>query len=561
MSPAAVLELAWDRVREDLKFESLPAVLEQFAGAFGGRAALALRPRPGEPAEVLAVYPPGAADPALLAQIGALVGEHPAVTAAGGCLRVPVSSSGPGRGTGPSSGGQRAAPEAAESALVTVAQPPGGRVPCVLVLVGDGARWTPETQSTARALAGLIAAQYRRASEMLERADLEQITRALLEAAPDGVVIANGARRIVMVNAAAERLLGRPGADLLGQDMRSMLVPERHHARFMAGADLFLQTGAPREFTGAMQLPVLLGDGSELTVELTPLPIMAGDRAYFCCFLRDLSELERANAGLAASQARFQLLSVLAPVGIAQTDRSGVCTFVNERWGVLGGGPEDDFTGAPWTDVLHPDDAGQVAQEWARARVEGSELRTDCRLRPNGGPQLWVHAAVAALPDGDDRPSGFLVALTNVSARKRAEEASSRLLAAEQAARRSLADQTERLNSLIAAAVPGVLFVDENDVIVQLNQSYADVLGLTDSPASYAGLPASRLTGPIERTLADPADFLARITKYHLARQRVAGARLACSDGRTVECDYWPVFVSGHYRGDLWLLRDVSADR
>jgi PAS domain S-box-containing protein len=564
MSPAAVLELAWDRVRDDLKFESLPAVLEQFAGAFGGRAALALRPRPGEPAEVLAVYPPGAADPALLARIGALVGEHPEATVAGGCLRAPVLSAGPGREPGQPSEGhdsQRGAWPGAQSALITVAQPPGGRVPCVLVLVGDGAHWTADTQSTARALAALIAAQYRRASEMLERADLEQITRALLEAAPDGVVIANGARRIVMINAAAEQLLGRARADVLGQDMRSAVVPERHHARFMAGTDLFLRTGAPGEFVGTMQLPVLLGDGSELTVELTPLPIVVGDRAYFCCFLRDLSELERAHAALAASQARFQLLSVLAPVGIAQTDRSGVATFVNERWSVLGGGPEDEFTGAPWTQVLHPDDAGQVAQEWARARVEGSELRTDCRLRPNGGPQLWVHAAVAALPDGDDQPAGFLVALTNVSARKRAEEEGSRLLAAEQAGRRRLADQTERLNSLIAAAVPGVLFIDENDVIVQLNQSYADLLGLTDSPASYTGVPASRLTGHIERTLADPADFIARIAKYHLARQRVAGARLACSDGRTVECDYWPVFVSGHYRGDLWLLRDVSADR
>jgi PAS domain S-box-containing protein len=441
---------------------------------------------------------------------------------------------------------------------VAVAQPATGRPPCALVLVGHSGLWTAETQATARTLVGLIAAQYRRASDIVELAEREEITRALVEASPDAVVIADATRHIVMFNAAAERLLGRPRSDAIGQDLRSVLIPVREHARFMASTELFLRTGEVGEFTGTMQLPVLIADGSELSVELTPLSVTAGDQTYFCCFLRDLGELAHAHAALAASQARFQLLSELAPLGIARTDRGGVCTFVNELWCVLGDGSAGEFTGAPWTQVLHPDDAGKVAQEWARARAAGAELRTDCRLRPNGGPQLWVHAAAAALPEDDDQPAGFLVALTNVSARKRAEEAGSRLLAAEQAARRSLADQTERLNSLIAAAIPGVLVIDENDVIVQLNQVYADLLGLQEPLDQLVGAHAERLMGRLEQTFADPADFMARMIKYRVARRRVVGEQLACADGRVIECDYWPVFVNRQYRGDLWLLWDVS---
>lgn len=556
-SPVAVVEFAFDRARDDPRFESLPAVLEQFAGAFGGRAALALRPRPGEPPGVIAAYPPGAADPALLAQIGVLVREHPEVTVDGGCLRGPLASAAPRGGRWRRwDGKDRSA--GTESVLVAVAQPATGRLPCALVLVGDSGLWTAETQATARTLVGLIAAQYRRASDIVELAEREEITRAVVEASPDAVVIADAARHIVMFNAAAERLLGRPRSEAIGQDLRSVLIPVRDHARFMASTELFLRTGEVGEFTGPMQLPVLIADGSELTVELTPLSVTAGDQTYFCCFLRDLGELDHASAALAASQARFQLLSELAPLGIARTDRGGVCTFVNELWCVLGGGSAGEFTGAPWTQVLHPDDAGKVAQEWARARAAGAELRTDCRLRPNGGPQLWVHAAVAALPEDDDQPAGFLVALTNVSARKRAEEASSRLLAAERAARRSLADQTERLNSLIAAAIPGVLVIDENDVIVQLNQVYADLLGLQEPLDQLIGAHVERLMGRLEQTFADPADFMARMIKYRVARRRVVGEQLACADGRVIECDYWPVFVNRLYRGDLWLLWDVS---
>ncbi len=553
-SPVAVVEFACDKAREGMRFESLPAVLEQFASAFGGRAALALRPRPGEPPGVIAVYPPGAAAPALLAQIGALLGEHPEVTVAGGCLHESLVPADPGSGAARPAAAQGRG-TGAESALVAVTQPALGRSLCALVLVGDSARWTAETQATARTLVAVIGAQYRRASDTVELAEREEVTRALVKASPDAVVMADAARRIVWFNAAAEALLRRPRADALGQDMRTVLVPERFHARFMAEVELFLRTGERGEFAGRMQLPVLRGDGSELIVELTPLPLVVGDATYFCCFLRDVSELERVKAVLAASQARFQLLSELAPVGLARTDRGGVCGSVNERWCVLGGGSAGDFTGRPWTQVLHPDDAGKVAQEWARARAQGAELRTECRLRPNGGPQIWAQAAVAALPDEDDQRAGFLVALTNVSGRKRAEEAASLLLAAERAACNSLADQTARLNRLTAAAAAGVLFVDENDVIVQLNQGYADLLGLKTSLDQLIGTPASQLRGHIERSLTEPAAFLARMKKNRLGRQPVTGVQFSFTDGRAVECDYLPVFADGQYRGGLWLLR------
>ncbi|HEX9540203.1 MAG TPA: PAS domain S-box protein [Streptosporangiaceae bacterium] len=559
MSPDTVVEFAVEKASDDLSFESLPAVLERFAGAFGGRAALALRPRGGKPPAVLAAHPHGAADRTVLAQIGALVAEHPELTVAGGCIQAALAPASPGgeRDQRPDGTGSRPPPDGAESVLVVVAEQVVGRPSCALVLIGESAHWTAETRSTARALAAVIAGRYRRVSDIAELAEREAVTRAIIEASPEAVVIADEARRIVGFNPAAEALLGRRQANVLGEDMGSLLIPERNRARFIESAKLFLRTGK-REYVGAVPLPVLHADGTERAVEMSPLPLVVGGETYFCCFMRDITELQRANAALAASDARFRLLSELAPVGIARTDRGGVCGYVNERWCVLGGGSADEFAGGPWTKVLHTDDAGRVAQEWARARAQGAELRIDCRLRPSGGPQLWVHAAVAALPDGDDHPPGFLVALTNVSARKRAEDQSTRLLAAERATRRRLEDQTERLNSLIAAAIPGVLFVDEHGLIVQLNKSLCDVLGLTDPIDQLIGGPAERLRAQIERTFADPAELVNWRKQTRAARQPVRDVQFACSDGRTIECDYWPVLVGQQYRGDLWLLWDMS---
>ena len=190
-------------------------------------------------------------------------------------------------------------------------------------------------------------------------------------------------------------------------------------------------------------------------MELTPLPLVVGGQTYFCSFARDVTELERANAALAASEARVRLLSELAPVGIARTDETGTCAYVNERWCAQNGQLAAAMLGTSWLESVHPGDVPRVRREWVRARAAGSELRTDFRLRRHAGEPLWVHAAVTSVPDQADLPRGFMVALTNVTARKRAEQERDRLLASERAAVHDLTDQTERLNSLIAAAIPG----------------------------------------------------------------------------------------------------------
>ena len=48
------------------------------------------------------------------------------------------------------------------------------------------------------------------------------------------------------------------------------------------------------------------------------------------------------------------------------------------------------------------------------------------------------------------------------------------------------------------------------------------------------------------------------MARRNAARQRAEGLRFAGRDGGMMECDYWPVFAGGHYRGGLVLLWDIS---
>ena len=150
--------------------------------------------------------------------------------------------------------------------------------------------------------------------------------------------------------------------------------------------------------------------------------------------------------------------------------------------------------GTDWLDLVHPDDRDRVARDLAAAASKG-EMRTECRLRSSDGGGIWVQASAVALQAAGDAPSGFLATLTDISDVKRAAAERERLLAAEQAARISLADQTERLNCLIANAIPGVLVTDEQGRITHVNQSFATMFGI-EFPDRLVGTAAERHVAP-----------------------------------------------------------------
>ena len=476
--PFALLEFAISQALDSgaSPDSALPAVLRRCATAFGCRAALAVVLRPGQAPELLAAHPATAIGPRLLAAVGTLLTDHPEVVQAGGCAE------------GPRPGGQPG------SLLAACANLHGGHAHYALVLVASRPRWTAETRAAARALAAVIAAQQRAADGRRETADRRAVADALIRVASDAVVISDADRRIVVVNPAAERMFGLPAAGMLGRDMPELLVPARDRARVRNATQEFLRTGDPGEFADRLHLRILRADGTERTAELTPLPVTVDNATYFCGFLRDVTELEQANAALTASEARLRLLSQLAPVGIARTDPAARCVFVNERWSALAGQPAEDLLGKSWLGLVHADDVDQVREQWARARSPARSCGPTAACSPGtarrcGCTPRWPPcraARSARLHGGADQH------LRPQAGRAGPGPAAGR----QQAAVAHLTEQTERLNSLIAAAIPGVLLLDEANIIVQANQSLCDLLGIADPPGTLIGAPGERCGPP-----------------------------------------------------------------
>ena len=121
---------------------------------------------------------------------------------------------------------------------------------------------------------------------------------ALLDAAPDAMVIADAAGRIVRVNAEAEKLFGYPRDQLLDQPV-DLLVPERlraahavHRARYVAHPDGSRMMGAGQPVIGARR------DGSEFPAEIRLSPIPTRDGMLVSSAVRDVTERDRAEHAL-----------------------------------------------------------------------------------------------------------------------------------------------------------------------------------------------------------------------------------------------------------------------
>src|ERR1022692_84904 len=554
-SPVELVEFAVGQVlREETAVDALPTILGRLAGVFGCRAALAFQQDAGQELVILAAHPrQAAADQALHAEICALSAVHGDVAAQGGCFVVPLASGGPPGD--PQGGSPGARPP---SVLMAYSAPASGRCLCAIALVGNSAGWNSGAQSTTRAIAAIVAVQIRHSHDSAELAERQVRTAALIEGSPDGIIVIGTDGQLVVFNKAAEELTGWRRDELRGRQVVDVIIPERERPRVRHGMRTYLESGDIGEFVGRMRVHFLCSDGTERMVEMSPVPITIEGQAHFCAFIRDIGELERAHAALQESEARMRLLSQLAPVGIMQTSLDGTVSFVNDRWCELTGLTALDAVGAPWSAGFHPDDIKRLEGQWRRGAAKVGELRTDCRLRPAGEATVWVNTAVVSIRSATGVPAGFLSAITNVSERKRAEAEKEKLHAEERAARRKLADQTERLNGLITAAIPGILVEDEHGRITQVNKSFCTMFGIAGGPAQLIGTPAARTAIRIRRVFADPDEFLRRAAELLAGRRPVAEQEIAAADGRTIECDFAPVFVDGDYRGIMWGVADVT---
>lgn len=116
------------------------------------------------------------------------------------------------------------------------------------------------------------------------------LAEAILEQAPDALVLVDGRGLIRFVNPAVTALLGYPAAALLGQAVET-LIPERFRSAHTRYRDLYSASPVAREMGArVVALSARTASGEEIPVEIRLAPVVAGGDHYTVAALRDVRD-------------------------------------------------------------------------------------------------------------------------------------------------------------------------------------------------------------------------------------------------------------------------------
>ena len=192
-------------------------------------------------------------------------------------------------------------------------------------------------------------------SQLQDLTSVQELTRSILDTAPDAIIATDSKGKIELANPAAQRLFGYEGDELLGKNV-NLLMPasfaeahDRHLAHYRETTKSLL-LGVGRELVARRR------DGSDFPVYLNLGVIHHDDHSRFIGIIIDISAQKRVESELREQQRKYSNVVDNVKEVIFQTDAAGLWTFLNPAWMEITGFAVEDSLGKPFFDYVHPDD-------------------------------------------------------------------------------------------------------------------------------------------------------------------------------------------------------------
>jgi two-component system sensor kinase len=207
---------------------------------------------------------------------------------------------------------------------------------------------------------------------------------AIVHSAMDGIITIDAGQRIVLFNAAAERMFGCAAADAIGGPLDRFL-PERFRAAHRQHIERFIRTGETSRRMGLQQaLAGLRADGREFPLEASISQATVGGQRLMTVILRDISERVRAEQQLRGAHEELRQLSIAMPQ-VREAERTRIARELHDELGQALTALKMDVD---LLDTLLPADAGEMRERTAamRSLFDATVATTRRRASPDLTP-------------------------------------------------------------------------------------------------------------------------------------------------------------------------------
>jgi PAS domain S-box-containing protein len=155
--------------------------------------------------------------------------------------------------------------------------------------------------------------------DVTARKRAEERFRALMESAPDAMMLSNEDGRIVLCNSQCERLFGYTHGELVGQPLE-LLVPARYRHIHPHHRNAYFEHPVRRMLGTDKELYARRKDATEFPVEISLSALETEAGKLICCAIRDVSERKQAIAVMRQREELLRQTSELANVGGWEAD-------------------------------------------------------------------------------------------------------------------------------------------------------------------------------------------------------------------------------------------------
>ncbi len=144
---------------------------------------------------------------------------------------------------------------------------------------------------------------------LLEKRKQDDIRlQSIINSALDALVQMDAEGILLGWNRQAEQIFGWATAEVLGQLLHEIIIPERFREAHQRGLKHFLTTSQGPVLNKRIEIVALHRDGHEFPIELAITPYQLADTIEFSAFVRDISRQKQAILALQGSEERYRAL-------------------------------------------------------------------------------------------------------------------------------------------------------------------------------------------------------------------------------------------------------------
>ncbi len=246
-----------------------------------------------------------------------------------------------------------------------------------------------------------------------------EILANAVESSNDAIATESLEGTIASWNKGAEQIYGYSAEEIIGKNA-SIIEPNNIKGEIKQLIEKIKQ-GEPIQHYETLRLKK---DGTIINVSVTMSSVFdaTGELVAISAIARDITENKRAEEKLRESEEKYRNIVETAKEGIFIIDAEALVTYANKKMTDMLGYTLEEMIGRYVLDFISEEDKNIVKQNMEKRR-QGVNESYELKLRCKDGSFLWLLVSAKSLFDKDGKFMGSINMLTDITKRKKAEEA------------------------------------------------------------------------------------------------------------------------------------------